>query len=147
MALSKPKKFTEKLNKVDITHVETTIHPEEIMLQCFYNYDKAISIDLIHHMLGGDHSDYKIIPVQESFECYNHCRQEMLNYVQETKMDILFFEDRKNATSNVIIVALKQEKKKGAWEHIILLAVIHITVMVTPKVTFCRYFKLIGKLI
>ena len=59
MAFSKPKKITEKLKNLDITQLETTIHPEEIMLQCFYNHDKAISIDLIHHMLGGDKWRFK----------------------------------------------------------------------------------------
>ena len=66
----------------------------------------------------------------------------MLDFLKQTKMQILFFEDRNNSNSNMWIVALKQEKSKGLHEHIVLLALIRITVMaVSPKIGFCRYFN------
>ena len=144
MALSKHQNLYEKINKVELGTVQTTIHEEEIMMQCFYTQDKAISVDLIHHLMGSPDMDYKIIPVEESIECYKYCRQKLLEFVKESKMDILFFEDHSNASSNVLIVALKQEKAKGVREHIVLLAVIRITILLNPKVAFCRYFNLRG---
>ena len=146
MALSKHENVTEKLNKIEFKTYEQTIHKEEIMLQCYYTHHTAISVDLIHHLMGSPDMDFRMIPVEESFECYHYCRQEMLDFLKQTKMQILFFEDHNNSNSNVWIVALKQEKSKGLREHIVLLALIRITVMaVSPKIGFCRYFNVRGK--
>ena len=72
MALSKHENVTEKLNKIEFKTYEQTIHKEEIMLQCYYTHHTAISVDLIHHLMGSPDMDFRMIPVEESFECYHY---------------------------------------------------------------------------
>ena len=96
-------------------------------------------------MLGGPNMDYRVIKLVESFEVFDFLTKLMVEKLQNDQHEILFFEDRKDATSNVIIVVVKQEKKQGFCEHLILKAVIHLTMMLEPKVGYCKLFEVTGQ--
>ena len=132
MALSKPINFTEKINKFQWSRTtDRKIHDEEIMLHCLHKQDKAISVELIHHMLGGPNMEYKAMGVTDSFECFDYCADDLINLLKSTKSEILFFEHRNNSTSNILVVVIKQKKSNTTREHPVLLAVIRLTIMMT----------------
>ena len=146
MALSKPLDFAEKINNTEwSTGTEITIHEEEIEMFCTYSQDRAISIELILNLLGGPNMDYEAMNVEDSFQCFDFCSKKVIDFLKESKQDILFFEHRKNTTSNILIVATKQPKGRGVREHVVFMAVIRLTLLVTPKVGFCRYINVKGK--
>ena len=77
---------------------------------CYYNQDRATSIELIQHLLGSPKMDYKVMNIEDSFQCFEFCAQDLMNFLKDSHQEILFFEHRKNATSNIIVVVTKQEK-------------------------------------
>ena len=82
MALSKP----ERLTKVELhKHDECKISPEVIMDVCKISYDRAISIEIIEHLIGGQNMEYSLMEVDNSFECYAYCRHDLLSCLQEKK--------------------------------------------------------------
>ena len=89
--------------------------------------------------------DYECQNVGDSFQCFQYAAAEVIDYLKSTKQDILFFEHRKTTKSNVLIVATLQPKSKGFREHVVLMAVIRLTIMVTPRVGFCRYINVKSK--
>ena len=84
-----------KINKVYSKELKTDIHPEEIASTCCVVKQKAISIKLILHLLGGPNMNYRCIDLEESFEAFDHLRSNLVRDLSEQKNEILFFEDRK----------------------------------------------------
>ena len=99
MALSKP----ERLNKIS-NDGDLTINTMQIRKYCEVTYTSAISLEIIEHLLGGQNMEYITMELENSFQCYDYCRQDLLNDLQEKQQEIGFFEDRKNSTSSVLIV-------------------------------------------
>ena len=105
MALSKPLSFSEKLNKIEPFKRSTTnVHDEEIEINCVYHQQKAISVELIHHLLGGPNMEYKVINVQDSFDCFEYCANNVIDNLKKNKSDIMYLEHHTNVTSNVLVV-------------------------------------------
>ena len=71
----------------------------------------------------------------------------MIQNLQEDKLDILFFEDCKGVTSNVIVVVVKQPQKHGIREHALLKCLIRMTIQLNPNVGFCCLLDLTGQLV
>ena len=117
----------------------------KILEVCKVTYKNAISIEIIHHLLGGENMEYNIMEVDNSFECHAYCRQDLLDNLKQDKRDICYFEDRKNSTSNVLMCVVKQPKTKAKREHLVFYAVIRMTIMIEPKVAMMRYFDVTGK--
>ena len=88
--------------------------------------------------------DYVTMEVQNLIDCFEYCKKHLLETIQEEKHNILMFEDRQNSTSNIMVVIVKQERTNARREHIVLNAVLRLTVMTEPKVGFCRYFTITG---
>ena len=111
MALSKP----EKLSRVDWgSKIPTTITKQRIMEVCRVEYTKAVSIEIIQHLLGGPNMEYNsIMELEDSFDCFVHCKEALLNHVKETKKDIMAFEERKDSTSEILVIILKQRGPKA----------------------------------
>ena len=136
----------EKINKIQWSKpTERKIHDEEIMLQCYYNQERAVSVELIHHLLGGPNMEYQAMSVEESFECFKFCADHLVDYLKKSSSDILFFEHRDNTTSNIMVVVTKQKCTNSTRGQPVLFAVIRLTVMLTPCIGFCHYFKLKGQ--
>ena len=103
MALSK-----EHVNKVDEMRLEDIIiSGAKILILCQVVYKNAVSIEIISHLLGGENMDYITMEVEDSFQCYACCHHKFLEFIQKEQKEILFFEDRKDQASNVIIAVLK----------------------------------------
>ena len=146
MALSKPLSFGGKINKLQWSKsVERKIHDEEIMVNCYHSQEKAVSVELIHHLMGGPNMEYKPINIGDSFECFNYCADHLICFLKKTKSELLFFEHWNTSTANIIVAVIKQNKTKNTQEHPILFAVIRLTIMMTPLIGFCRYFELKGQ--
>ena len=96
---------------------------------------------------GVKNLDNFAMELEDSFQCFDFCRSDLLKTVQEEKKEILFFEDRKDDSSSIIIIVTKQLKTKSKREHVIFNAVVRLTIMVEPKVGYARYFKFTGQLI
>lgn len=146
MAMSKVKseKFPilERINKLDYaSNIERRIVDDEIDIFCVQEEKKAMSVENIYNILGGPHSHYKCMELENSFECYQFCRDKMIQYLQNSNKEILFFEDRKTLTDNVIVAVTRKENHK---ENIFLHCVIRMTIFSSPKVGFCRYFLATG---
>ena len=81
MALSKPKldintdSISTKLNRVHGNPLTTLLEVHEIEQMCYLKKEKATSIDIIHHMLGGENMEYHCIEVEESFEAFDFLRK------------------------------------------------------------------------
>ena len=102
----------ERINHVHGPLIGTCLDEQEIVQMCCFTQHKAVSIELIHHMLGGPNMDYRVIELVESFEAFDFLAMNLMEKLQNDKCDILFFEDRKDSTSNAIVVVVKQERKK-----------------------------------
>ena len=89
--------------------------------------------------------EYAPMELENSFDCFNYCRYDLLTNLQKNKEEILFFEDRKSASNDVLIVVVKQRKSNKKREHVILKAVTRLTIMLKPRVGICRYFVITGK--
>ena len=148
MALSKPLSFSDKLSKIEQFKMSSRkIHDEEIEINCVYCQEKAISIELIHHLMGGPNMEYKVINIEDSFECFQYCANNVLDFLKTTKAEILYLKHHTNVTSNILIVVTKQKKTNTTREHPVLMAVIRLSIMTTPTVGFCRHFELKGLLV
>ena len=112
---------------------------------CCVRKEKAQSIKLIHHMLCGPNMEYHFIEPHESFEAFDYLHQKLIDDLTVNKWNILSFEDHKSCASNIIVVVIKKPCKHGNLEHVILKALIRMTVMLQPHVGYCRYFNLTGK--
>ena len=152
MSHSKLQKFdfnmetvVSKINKVNGKPSTSTLDHDEIITTCKVQQNKAISVELIHHMLGGPNMEYRFIEVEESFEAFDFLRGELIKDLTENKLDIMFFEDRTNVNSNIIVVVVKKPRKHGNREHIVIKCLIRMTVMLEPKIGFCCLFDLTGK--
>ena len=153
MALSKPSfvKFdnnvSEKINKIVTEEYSGTISKEEIMTFCKITEEKPTSLEFIKHMLGGETMEYPVIELKDSLDCYQFCHADMIKKLQETKLDIAFYEDRVTSDANVNIAVIRRPKKNSKGEQIVLICVIRFTLFTTPRVGFCRYFDICGKLV
>ena len=122
MSKLKPKDFSDKINSTEWSkHIPITIAEDEIFMFCFYTQYKAISIELIHHLLGGLNMDYQCMNIEESFQCFKFCAHELMDYLKETKEDIKYFEHRKNSNLNILAVRTRQPKSSGFCEYLILI--------------------------
>ena len=123
MALSKP--IPDKLNTTILSKdLKITIPEEGIKIFSWIKQEKAISIDIINHLLGGPNVDYDAINVEDSFQCFLFTAKFVTNELKENKKDILFYENRTTTNSDVIVICTKQNKAKGIQEHVELMAII-----------------------
>ena len=115
MALSKPvtEEMVEKLNTTGTSRMIITIPEDEIKMFCWHMEPHAVSIDLINHLLGGDKMNYAAMNLEDSIQCHEFTLQHVMKCLQETKQDILFFEQRKDKQSDVFLVATRQPKGKA----------------------------------
>ena len=143
MALSKP----ERISKLEWNkNIPLQYSTQRIMEVCCVLHDKAVSVEIIQHLLGGDNMDYNsIMEVEDSIYCFNYCKGHLLAHVKDSKQEIMQFKEHHDPTSTVLIVVLKQEKTNSRHENIILHACIRMSIMVTPKVAFARYLTATGK--
>ena len=150
MALSKlnyeldSESIITRINKVHGPPLPTLLDKDEIIHKCCIIQEKAQSIELINHMLGGPNMEYNFIEPEESFEAFDYLHGKMIQNITENKLNIMFFEDRKNVSFNVIVVVVQKPRKHGSRQHIVLKALVRMTIMLVPKVGFCRYFDLTG---
>ena len=137
--------IAERINNTEWSkEIKITIPEDEIKMFCYYKEEKATSVELIHHLLGGPNMDYEAMNLADSFQCFEFCARDLIDFLKETKCEILFFEHRKTSTSNVIAVVTKQEKSRGVREHIVLKCVMRLTILLMPKVGFCRFLDIKG---
>ena len=76
MALSKPvaKGVHECLNRVSWDqNVKSEIGFEATMEVCKIAYDRAMSVEIIDHLLGGQNMEYAPMELQNSFDCFSVC--------------------------------------------------------------------------
>ena len=141
MALSKP----ERISKIRDKNETLTIDSKKIIEICKVSYTNAISIEIISHLLGGDNMEYNAMELEDSFQCFDFCKSDIITKIQKEKQEIKFFEDCTDTTSNILIVVVKQERTKTKREHIIFMSAVRLTVMVEPRVGYTRYFHLTGQ--
>ena len=143
--MSLSKHVRERLSAIEENKIAITVPIPKILEVCKVTYKNAISIEIIHHLLGGENMEYNVMELENSHECLAYCRQDLLENLKNDKREILFFEDRKNSTSEVMICLVKQPKTKSKREHLVLLSVLRMTIMIEPKVAVMRYFEITGK--
>ena len=136
-----------RINRVHGPPLPTLIDKNEIEQMCCMVKQKAISIDLIKHYMGGPNMQYHFIENDESFEAFDYLRSKLMDQLNDQKLEIMFFEDRKCVSSSVIVVVVKKPKQHGSREHIIMKILIRMTIMVEPRVAYCRFFDLTGELV
>ena len=136
---------SSRINRVHGPPLPTLLDTNEIDLMCSVVEKKAQSIELIHHMLGGPNMAYHFVKPHESFEAFDYLCQKLIDDLTDNKWHILFFEDRKSCTSNIIIVVIRKPQKHGNREHIVLKALIRLTVMLKLRVGYYHYFDLTGE--
>ena len=144
MALSKHEDLLGKISWDK--NVQVKVSPKQIMDICRVHYSKAISVEIIQHLLGGPNMEYNsVMELENSIDCFHYCKNDLLENVTTSKQEILWLEDRNNSTSNILGLIVKQKKSNAKREHIILHVVIRLTIMMTPRVGFSRYLSVTGK--
>ena len=63
-------------------NIEITIPTPKIIEFCRVSCPKAVSIEIIDHLIGGDNMEYKAMEVENSFQCYTVCRDDLLQIVK-----------------------------------------------------------------
>ena len=142
MALSK--NAFERIGQIEHSSCNISIEPFKILEVCKISYRGAISVEIISQLLGGQNMDYKVTELENSFDCYNYSRKDLLDNIKTGKRELLFFEDRNNSTSNVIVAIVRQERTKHTRDHLVFLCVSRLTIMTEPKLTYTRYFDITG---
>ena len=152
MALSKPdvsgsNSPVSVINKLEYSkEVDCNgLHIDEIVQFVKIKVPNAVSIEIVKHLLGGPNMEYPCMEVEESLVCYKICRNMLIETLQKTKRDILFFEDHQTTNSNIIIAVVKKPRSSKNREHVVLWAAIPFTMMMEPKVGFSRSFDLTCK--
>ena len=54
-----------------LSKMQMGIHIEEIETFCIIKQEKATSIEIMEHLLGGPNMEYTTMEVENSFECYD----------------------------------------------------------------------------
>ena len=140
MALSK----VEHVGKAFDNNEPISISAKKIEELCKISYKNPISVEIISHLLGGENMDYVCMEVADSFQCYDYCRRNILQNIQQNKDEITFFEDRKGSTSEVLIAVTRQKRTPAQRERIIFQSAVRMTIMVEPRVGFARHFEFKG---
>ena len=140
MALSK----VQRVGKVFDNDEPLTICSKKIQEICKISYKNPISVEIISHLLGGENMDYVCMEIEDSFQCFDYCRRDILQTIQQEKDEITFFEDRKNSTSDVLIAVTKQKHTQSRRERLIFRSAVRLTIMVEPNVGFTRHFDFKG---
>ena len=89
--------------------------------------------------------DYPCMEVADSFECYQFLRANLIKKLQDSKQEILVFEDRMTEKSNIIVCVVKKNNKSK--EQAVFMALIRLTIMMEPKIGFCHIFDVTSKLV
>ena len=114
-------------------NIPAKISKDRVMEVCRVQYNKAVSIEIIQHLLGGPNMEYNsIMEIENSIDCYHCCKTDFVDNIKENKKELMFFEERQNSTSTILITIVKQERTNAKHEHIILNAVIQMTLNLTP---------------
>ena len=92
-------------------------------------------MEIISHLLGGENMDYVCMEIENSFQCFDYCRRDILQTIQQEK-DEITFEDRKNSTSDVLIAVTKQKHTQSRRERLLFRSAVRLTIMVEPNVGF-----------
>ena len=148
MALSKACKddesnFKEKINKLDyVSNIDRHIHDEEIDIFCVCSSPEPISIKNIQELVFGSNAKYSVMEVADSFECYQVLRQKLVKNLHDSKEELLFFEDRSTANSNIIVCVVEKINKSKKCPQF--KALVRMTIMSEPKVAYCRFFDYTG---
>ena len=140
MALSK----VQRTSCIADKNEPLTIDKNVIEKLCKVSYTNAISVEIISHLLGGQNMDYMCMEVEDTFQCYNYCRNDILEFIKKSNEEITFFEDCKDTTTNIIIAVIKRNRTSSQREHIIFKSAARMTIMVEPRVGFVRYFDFRG---
>ena len=133
-----------KISRVHGPPLNTQLSKDEMDVMCCVVKKRAVSIELINHMMGGPNMDYHCIENDESFEAFDYLQTKLLDELKEDKLQILFFEDRIGVSSNIIIVVVLKNAKHGVREHIVLKALIWMSINLHPQVGYCRFFDITG---
>ena len=148
MALSKPSRDIQRISKIDWDKNVTISLDKNIIIEtCKIVYTNAISVEIIEHLFGGQNMEYIPMELENSIDCYAFCRRDLLDDINNKKEEILYFEDRNCETYNTLLTVIKQKKSNTKREHVILKAVVRVTVNVEPKIAICRYFIITGQLV
>ena len=142
MALSK--NAYERIGQIEHTDCHISIKPSRILETCKISYKGAISVEIISHFLGGQNMEYNVTELENSFDCFNYCRRDMLDNIKREKRELLYFEDRNSTTSNIIVAVVKEPRSKHSREHLVFLCVTRLTIMTEPKTAYTRYFDITG---
>ena len=139
MALSKP--VVPGANKEFFLQ---TLDCNEIVNYTTCSITESLSIDVICGYLGGADTTYYCCEEDQSCECYQYCKKELLEMLNDTNLPVIIFEELQTCLMNCL-AAVHQKKEKGQREHIILYCLVQMTLTTTPKVGYARNHKFTGK--
>ena len=140
MALSK----VEKVGRGSLKNETISIKTDTIHNICKVSYNNPISVEIISHLLGGENMDCVCMEVEDSFQCYDYWRRDIVENLQKEKEEITFFEDRKSTTSDILITMVKERRTSNSRQHLRFKSAVRMTIMVQPRVGFSRYFDFRG---
>ena len=110
-----------------------------------FNVPDTVSIGVIYDYIGGEDNNYLCCDPDQSIECYQYAKQNLLQEVESSDMPLLVFEERNGPLTDVIVVVQHLKKKKGDREHILLNMILRHTLETFPKAGFARKFFFTGK--
>ena len=128
MALSKPCKITS----------------EVIEIYCVIKQEKATSLEMIEHLIGGPNMEYCAIELENSFECYDFLRSKLDEDVRKADK-VWYFEEHKLETLNAVVTMMRNKAEHGVRQHFILRVIVRMTLPMTPKIGYCRMFEIPGR--
>ena len=113
------------------------IYYEEIEIFCIIRQPKATSIEIIEHLLGGPNMEYTCIEVENSVECFKHCKKIFESEIREASK-IWYHETKVDLDEDIHVAVIKNKKQQGIRDHLILKVLVRLTIDLTPNVGFCR---------
>ena len=117
------------------------IHKIEVLNYTNCIFEDAMSMDVIFGKLSGP-DNYYCCNLEDSLHCYKTCKDDILKVMDEMSNPVFFFEELQTDL-NIFIVVLHQKRDKTNREHMILHALVQMTLITVLKVVYCRNYKII----
>ena len=123
---------------------------EKIYEKVIQNYTRfkcstTVSIEIIYGYIGGQDMDYLCCDYDQSVECFEYEKKELIEEVNNSNLPVLEFYERNGPLTKCLVILHHQKKIKGNREHVLLHLIVQHKLPTIPMVGYTRRFDFTGK--
>lgn len=121
------------------------LNPKAVMKYVKYYHKSAISMESIINIIGGVNMSYDCIEFEQAPVVYEICRTALVNTLNESKRQILCFEEHNAECKKVILGVTLQPRSQKNREHVVIWATIMFLLKEGVPVGFVRTYNFTSK--